>query len=292
MEQRIFKLLGWFPPLVYELVRYELAIPRSGIRPIDLISRVSCPVLIIAGSKDLYTPVSETQKMYRNASESKDLWVVEGAGHVDLYRYAKLEYEKRIFNSTKNTKEKSNESLIRNKKGADRMQLDYELTIEDIVNFNLYHFRNSKTFKNKRILFRWIIPIWVILVHVYLNFDQSNGTILLYNIPIFLFGALWYFFYNRLYFWRVGVNLNKMLREGRNNGMIGKQKITLTDDSLNVETEFHSSRFKLGSINQIVETTEYIFLYLTSMSALVIPQPAFRNSKKDEFLEKVRIFVM
>ncbi|WP_206698730.1 YcxB family protein [Leptospira stimsonii] len=88
------------------------------------------------------------------------------------------------------------------------------------------------------------------------------------------------------------MNLNKMIREGRNNGMIGKQKITLTDDSLNVETEFHSSRFKLGSINQIVETTEYIFLYLTSMSALVIPQPAFRNSKKDEFLEKVRIFVM
>ncbi|XDD49457.1 alpha/beta hydrolase [Leptospira sp. WS92.C1] len=97
LNYRLFKPLGLFTPLVYEVLRYELKIPDSGIRPIDLIARVTCPVFVISGAVDLYTPESEALDLFRNAPDRKDLWIVEGAEHVDLYRHAPREYEKRIF---------------------------------------------------------------------------------------------------------------------------------------------------------------------------------------------------
>ncbi|XDD49456.1 YcxB family protein [Leptospira sp. WS92.C1] len=171
------------------------------------------------------------------------------------------------------------------------MQITYELTIEDIVNFNLYHFKHSKIFKKKRIILRWLIPIWVIVVYLYLNFDQIDTISLLYNIPVFLFGIVWYLFSDRFYFWRLRSNVKKMLQDNKNNGMLGRQTIDIKEDLFKVETDWSSSQFKLGSVNTIVETDQYLFLYLTSIHALIIPVNIFKNDEKEIFLKKMKTFI-
>ncbi|PJZ53295.1 YcxB family protein [Leptospira adleri] len=171
------------------------------------------------------------------------------------------------------------------------MQITYELTLEDIINFNEYHFRNSKVSKRKRMIAKLIIPVWTLFVFWFLNRSQIDETSLLLNIPIFLFAFVWFFLFDRLYFWRLRSNVNKMLREKENKGMIGKQKITLTDDLLVFETSLSSAQFKLGSISELVETKDYLFLYVSSLSALIIPRSSFQNSDKEEFLKEIRRFI-
>ncbi|MBM9577632.1 hypothetical protein JWG45_10755, partial [Leptospira sp. 201903070] len=116
------------------------------------------------------------------------------------------------------------------------MQITYELTLEDIVNFNEYHFRHSKVSKKKRMIAKLIIPVWTLFVFLALNYTNLDEISFLFNIPIFLFAIVWFFLFDRLYFWRLRNNVDKMLREKENKGMIGKQKITLTDDLLLFET--------------------------------------------------------
>jgi len=58
---------------------------------------VRCPVLVIAGSADQRTTLSESRRLFEAAPEPKELWVVQGAAHVDLYRFAGKEYENHVL---------------------------------------------------------------------------------------------------------------------------------------------------------------------------------------------------
>lgn len=50
-------------------------------RPVEMVRSLSCPVLVIAGEKDDRVPVLEAQRLFDNAPEPKELWIVPGAGH-------------------------------------------------------------------------------------------------------------------------------------------------------------------------------------------------------------------
>jgi fermentation-respiration switch protein FrsA (DUF1100 family) len=75
----------------------RLGIRAAQLRPVDAIRRVRCPVLVMGGTRDEHTVAEETRSLFDAAPEPKELWMVEGAGHVDLYDYAGAEYERRIL---------------------------------------------------------------------------------------------------------------------------------------------------------------------------------------------------
>jgi fermentation-respiration switch protein FrsA (DUF1100 family) len=59
-------------------------------------SRIGAPVLIINGTDDHHTTIDEARAELAAASPPKELWAVEGAGHVNLHEFAKDEYERRV----------------------------------------------------------------------------------------------------------------------------------------------------------------------------------------------------
>jgi uncharacterized protein len=81
----------------------ELAMPSvvgvapSELRPIDHIADLVAPVLIVAGTRDTRTTAAETLAMFDRARQPKSLWLVEGAGHVDLERYAPGAYREHVL---------------------------------------------------------------------------------------------------------------------------------------------------------------------------------------------------
>lgn len=82
-------LLLWQLPL-------RLGIRADALRPIARVADLKTPVLIAAGAADLHTTLPETRRLFAAAGQPKDLWVVEGAAHVDLHAYAPADYERRI----------------------------------------------------------------------------------------------------------------------------------------------------------------------------------------------------
>ena len=69
---------------------------RAALRPIAHIGQMKAPVLIAAGGADLHTTLPETRRLFAAAAQPKELWVVEGAAHVDLHAYVPADYERRI----------------------------------------------------------------------------------------------------------------------------------------------------------------------------------------------------
>ena len=74
-------------PMFRLLLRALLGVRANRLRPIDRIAAVTAPVLIASGTRDRSTTIEEARTLFHRATEPKQFWAVEGAGHVNLERY-------------------------------------------------------------------------------------------------------------------------------------------------------------------------------------------------------------
>ncbi|MFL6602202.1 MAG: alpha/beta hydrolase [Steroidobacteraceae bacterium] len=85
-----------FSPLLMVQMQSRLKIPANRLRPVDRITQIGTPVLIVNGTEDSYTSIEDARALLAAASDPKELWAVQGAGHTNLYAFAKAQYEQRI----------------------------------------------------------------------------------------------------------------------------------------------------------------------------------------------------
>jgi uncharacterized protein len=84
-------------PLLLSTLHLHLGIYPDQLRPIDRIGHLAMPKLLIVGDRDRDTTIAESHAMFQAASEPKQLWVVHGARHVDLYGYVGDPYKARVL---------------------------------------------------------------------------------------------------------------------------------------------------------------------------------------------------
>jgi pimeloyl-ACP methyl ester carboxylesterase len=101
-EDRMVMRFGFLGKLATPLLTCQLK-PRLGVghddlNPIQHAGKISVPKLFIAGTADRDTTLPESQALFAAAAEPKQLWLLEGAGHVDMHAFSKLEYERRVLN--------------------------------------------------------------------------------------------------------------------------------------------------------------------------------------------------
>jgi len=100
-RNRMENYLGAFgrilTPLLLNQLQWRLGVSASQLRPVDHIADAECPVLIMSGEKDRKTRPSDTQMLVERARSPKHVWFVPNAGHVDLHRTAREEYESRVL---------------------------------------------------------------------------------------------------------------------------------------------------------------------------------------------------
>jgi alpha-beta hydrolase superfamily lysophospholipase len=84
-------------PLLTWQLKPRLGISAGALMPIENVGRIAIPKLFIVGEQDQHTTLRESEQMFSVAAEPKELWIVEGAKHTDLYVDKKQEYEQRVL---------------------------------------------------------------------------------------------------------------------------------------------------------------------------------------------------
>ena len=101
VEDRMVMRLGFFgklaTPLLTEQLKPRLGFGVEDLKPIQHVGKITIPKFFIAGTTDRDTTRAESQALFDAAAEPKQLWLVEGAAHVDMLGYAKAEYEQRVL---------------------------------------------------------------------------------------------------------------------------------------------------------------------------------------------------
>ncbi|MBV9865321.1 MAG: alpha/beta hydrolase [Abitibacteriaceae bacterium] len=99
-HQMAFLPLGFnhlMPRLVDFYTRLELGIPLASVAPRRHIAVISPrPLLIIHGRADSLIPFSEAQRNYAAAGEPKQLWLINGANHIEASSIDPDEYQRRV----------------------------------------------------------------------------------------------------------------------------------------------------------------------------------------------------
>lgn len=86
----------WITPVFLWTLRQRFGIASEQIRPISQIPFLLSPVLVASGGIDDFTTPAESRRIYASANEPKELWLMDGAGHVDLHAFDPEAYETKV----------------------------------------------------------------------------------------------------------------------------------------------------------------------------------------------------
>ncbi len=95
-EMRLGEWARPLAPLLLWQLPIRLGIWAEQLRPIAALPSLHIPVLVASGSKDRHTTPEETKRIFQAANPPKELWIVDGAVHQDLYKYEPKAYEAKI----------------------------------------------------------------------------------------------------------------------------------------------------------------------------------------------------
>lgn len=160
------------------------------------------------------------------------------------------------------------------------MEIKYILTEEDYIQFNLFHIKNSKTAMTALKFQRLLIPILYIIVGFVLA-KVSDGPLSLWLSIFLLLGIAWFFFYPKYFYRSVMRRVQKMLKEGKNEGLLGEHCLVLSKEGIHDTTMSGETSAKWPSIQTFAEDEQNLYLYNTSLSAYIIPKREIQNL--DEF---------
>jgi hypothetical protein len=171
-----------------------------------------------------------------------------------------------------------------------RMNIRYEITIDDVVAFQMHHVAHSKTIQRQKSILIGIVGFACLIAAIFIFAIEPN--VLLAAITAVItsavsFGLLAYTF-NVSY--RRGIErlARDLLAEGGNRGILGVHEIRIDDTGVTEWTAVSESRHTWHGIDQIVETDEYAFLYISALQAHVIPKHAVIAGDPTKFIQRAR----
>lgn len=168
------------------------------------------------------------------------------------------------------------------------MKIDYEITKEDFISYNLHCMDNSKSEKKKMN----IIRIFTALCLGYLV------SLLCFNIFEYDFyycsnfigiaaGLIWFFVYPKMYQLQIKNSAKNMLKEFQNSNFISKRSITVDEENIIIESEISIQIIKKHFIKEVKEYPDMILIYFKGMTVSFIPTRFLNGDLNDCFLKEL-----
>lgn len=167
------------------------------------------------------------------------------------------------------------------------MEIQFELFEKDYIDFNMHYISISPTIKRSIFIHRYIISI-IYLIAPFVATKITNIPLWYWSIGFILMYIVWVIFYPKYFRMRAIKHVVKLLKESKNVGMIGKYSLSLTPDCIIGINDSGESRTNWSSVENISETEDYIFIYIGSMKAYIVPLRAFEyEDEKVAFVNKL-----
>jgi hypothetical protein len=160
------------------------------------------------------------------------------------------------------------------------MQIDYELTIDDLRAAHRHFARTSPFVRRKYWQSYWAAFILGAGVWFVLNqFRIGIGFILF----VAGYGVCVYFVHELIYWNSLDRNITALFKEHPQPGVLGKHTIRIDPDGITEKTEVNDSHHLWQSVDRIDQDNRQIYLFM-GVAFLSIPKNAFMNDfDADEF---------
>lgn len=156
------------------------------------------------------------------------------------------------------------------------MTFEYHTTVDDVIAFNLYHFQHSPAARRQIQIARAAISAGTGVITLILCAAITRGTLLPLVLALGIAaGAFLFAIYPGIVRATLRKNIRNMLREGRNQTMVGPQRQTFTPEQITSSSSVGSATLSWATVERIAKTDTHIFVYLSAISAIMLPRRIF-----------------
>lgn len=156
------------------------------------------------------------------------------------------------------------------------MEIKYNLTEEDYLNFNVFHMKNSKSANKALTIQRILSPICFLVFSYFFSIISDVPFLLSFSIFLVL-SILWFVFYPKYFYSHVIRHVKKMIKEGKNDGLLGEHTFIMSEDGIVDTTTNGETKVTWPGIKDFKEDHNYFYLYNTSVSAYILPKREIKN---------------
>ncbi|MGH8758218.1 MAG: alpha/beta hydrolase [Burkholderiales bacterium] len=97
MRVQVGPLADVLAPMLFVQLPWRAGVSVDDLSPLDRITTVTAPVLVITGSEDHHTTLRDSEALFAAAAGPKEMWVIPGAVHENFAAYAPQEYQARVL---------------------------------------------------------------------------------------------------------------------------------------------------------------------------------------------------
>lgn len=167
------------------------------------------------------------------------------------------------------------------------MNINYDLTKEDYIEYNLHFISTSQSMKKSIFIQRYIISL-IFLVSPFIAVKITNAPLTYWIVVFIVVYVLWVAFYVRFLKRSVKKRIEKLVAEGKNTNIFGNHSLTLTEEGIIETSSSGEAKTNWSAVEKVYDTEKYLYIYISSINAYIIPVRAFKSlDEKNEFLRKI-----
>lgn len=161
------------------------------------------------------------------------------------------------------------------------MELNYNVTEDDYIAYNVFHYENTPALKNQTMIIGILVPILVVVI----GFTAKGGFDTFSLGVAGLFVLFWFLFAKQHRKSAVKQSIKKLIKKGGGQEFIGPHKLKLHENDIVAEITNKITATSYNAVEKIGRDDSHFYIYVGSMSAYIIPFSAFESTaQRDEFL--------
>ncbi len=166
------------------------------------------------------------------------------------------------------------------------MEVDFELTMADLLALSECQAACSPTIKRQRRNARLLAPALFVLLGLLLWLISGDNTIGLYLAALLAaMGLIFFVRYPAMVRSRTLALVRRMYMEEHNATLFRRRRLSITAETITEATEVHVSTWKWIAVERVVTDRQRAFFFVTSSAAFVLPKAAFATDEAfQEFL--------
>ncbi len=147
-------------------------------------------------------------------------------------------------------------------------EFDSKMTKEDYIEFNMFHYENSKTIMKSILLERVVGPI------IFMLFTVVTGKLddIIYMTVFITLSVLWFAFLPKYMWYIMKKRTNKLIEENKEGDLFSEKHIIIDDLGIHYESKSSSGTYNWNSVIKVCDTEKALYIYVSSIQAVVIPK--------------------
>lgn len=147
---------------------------------------------------------------------------------------------------------------------------EFLFEMEDWMNFQLHYLRNLTSYKRTKLFYLAAMPL---IFFIFTLTDIYKGKFNFYVLLVYiLFSVVWILFYKNRFEKSHKRRIQKLLNKSENKSILGLQTLIMEENHLTLMHPKTENKISYDGIEKAEETDDYLYLYNSSVSAVIIPK--------------------